>query len=334
MVLDRISQRTLPLQRESPAESKPYLSQDLLTYLGNKRALLPFIGQGLDHISSRLGKSRLSCLDLFAGSGVVSRYMKAYAAHLTSNDFEDYAYAINRCYLSNRRDFDALAYAEARALFMDRLAHDPRRGIIAEHYAPRDDDNIQPGERVFFTRRNAEFIDTARQHIDEMPAHLKQYFLAPLLVRASVHSNTGGMFKGFYKNRQGLGAFGGEGGHALRRIKGHITVPEPLFSNFDCDTRVTRCEATRFARDIGGRYDVVYLDPPYNQHPYGSNYFMLNLILHYAMPAQVSPVSGIPSDWQRSPFNKPRECGSRALQDHRRDRRQLRADVIQQRRLS
>jgi adenine-specific DNA-methyltransferase len=25
--------------------------------------------------------------------------------------------------------------------------------------------------------------------------------------------------------------------------------------------------------------DLAYLDPPYNQHPYGSNYFMLNLIL-------------------------------------------------------
>ena len=24
--------------------------------------------------------------------------------------------------------------------------------------------------------------------------------------------------------------------------------------------------------------DLAYFDPPYNQHPYGSNYFMLNII--------------------------------------------------------
>ncbi len=281
----------------------------MLTYIGNKRALLPFIGEGLQRVRSRLGRSRMSCLDLFAGSGVVSRYMKAFASSLVSNDFEAYAELINRCYLTNRRDFDYLGYMEARTLFLDRLAHDWRRGIIADNYAPKDDDNIQPGERVFFTRRNAEFIDTARQHIDGLPADLRQYFLAPLLVRSSVHNNTGGVFKGFYKNRQGLGAFGGQGGHALRRIKGHIDVPEPIFSAFDCDVQVTRTEATRFAKDIGGSYDVVYLDPPYNQHPFGSNYFMLNLILHYEMPQGLSQVSGIPIDWQRSPFNKPRECG-------------------------
>ena len=239
----------------------------------------------------------------------MSRYLKAFAANLTSNDFEEYAVAVNRCYLANRRDFDYLAYMEARTLFLDRLAHDPRRGIIAENYAPLDDDNIQPGERVFFTRRNAEFIDTARQHIESVPDALQLYFLAPLLVRASVHSNTGGVFKGFYKDRRGVGAFGGQGGHALKRIKGLIDVPEPIFSPYDCAVRVTRCEATRFARDIGGAYDLVYLDPPYNQHPYGSNYFMLNLILRYEMPRRVSRVSGIPVDWQRSAFNQPRACG-------------------------
>jgi adenine-specific DNA-methyltransferase len=50
--------------------------------------------------------------------------------------------------------------------------------------------------------------------------------------------------------------------------------------------------------------DIAYLDPPYNQHPYGSNYFMLNLILDYRKPGQVSDVSGIPSDWNRSLYNK------------------------------
>ena len=27
-----------------------------------------------------------------------------------------------------------------------------------------------------------------------------------------------------------------------------------------------------------GHVNLTYFDPPYNQHPYGSNYFMLNII--------------------------------------------------------
>ena len=33
--------------------------------------------------------------------------------------------------------------------------------------------------------------------------------------------------------------------------------------------------------------DVIYADPPYNQHPYSSNYFMLNLIIINEEPKKV-----------------------------------------------
>lgn len=283
------------------------MSDGLLTYIGNKRALLPFIDKGLRHVKRRLNKKQLACLDLFSGSGVVSRLMKAHSSYLVSNDFEDYAEAINQCYLSNFSDVDWEIYSNERAMLLDCIQNDWRRGFIAENYAPFDETNIQRGERVFFTRRNAEYIDTARQHIDSISPALQVFFVAPLLVRASIHNNTAGVFKGFYKSKHGIGAFGGQGGHALKRIKGKIDIPRPLFSPFECEVRVTKCDAIRFASDIGGYYDIVYMDPPYNQHPYGSNYFMLNLILHYQMPKFISEVSGIPTDWKRSKFNKPHE---------------------------
>jgi adenine-specific DNA-methyltransferase len=49
--------------------------------------------------------------------------------------------------------------------------------------------------------------------------------------------------------------------------------------------------------------DLVYIDPPYNQHPYGSNYFMLNLVVDYTEPPATSRVSGIPLNWRRSDYN-------------------------------
>ncbi len=304
-----VKQFALPIIQESRSDSKDYLADDLLTYIGNKRSLLRFIELGLKQVKSRLGAARLSCLDLFAGSGVVSRLMKSHASYLVSNDVEDYAAAVNCCYLTNRSAFDKCNYDIARAELLNKIRNDWRRGFIATNYAPLDDDNILPGERVFYTRRNAEFIDTARQHIDDIDETLKIFFLAPLIVRSSIHNNTGGVFKGFYKDRKGIGAFGGEGKHALKRIKGKIDVPKPILSHHECDVRVTKCDATRFASQIGGYFDVAYMDPPYNQHPYGSNYFMLNLILTYLRPESISAVSGIPTGWKRSPFNKPQQCG-------------------------
>ena len=51
----------------APLEAPAFLREQLITYIGNKRALLPFIGKGLDYVKKRLNKNRLNCLDLFSG---------------------------------------------------------------------------------------------------------------------------------------------------------------------------------------------------------------------------------------------------------------------------
>lgn len=293
-----------------------YLTSQLITYLGNKRALLHFIGQGLRHIRSRLGCDRLSAFDAFSGSGIVSRYLKRFCHTLYSNDLEPYAEVINRCYLTNADSFDHTAFTPLHQQVTAALADDSqlRPGIIAELYAPRRDDHIQPGERVFYTSRNARFLDTARQLIDTMPEPWRPYLLAPLLAEASIHANTAGVFKGFYKDsRTGLGIFGGRQQDALSRITGPISLPYPLFSRFNCTCHVSSGDSNALAPQLP-EVDVAYLDPPYNQHPYGANYFMLNLLTTYRPPAVVSPVSGIPADWQRSAYNKKREAAE-AMRD-------------------
>jgi adenine-specific DNA-methyltransferase len=290
------------------SENPAFLESELITYIGNKRALLAFIGEGVREVKKRLGKQQLTFLDIFAGSGVVSRFMKAHADRITCNDLERYAAIINGCYLTNHSAVDLRELQQVLQELHTRIAEDWRRGFLAELYAPADDEQVQQGERVFYTRRNAEYLDTARQHIATLPAPLQGYFLAPLLVKASVHNNTAGVFKGFYKNRQGIGAFGGEGAHALSRILRPIMLHLPIFSNFECEVNITQHDAVTFSANNTESFDLVYLDPPYNQHPYGSNYFMLNLIADYIRPEKVSKVSGIPEDWSRSPFNKPQSA--------------------------
>lgn len=250
--------------------------------------------------------------DLFSGSGVVSRLFMHYASQLVANDLELYARVINQCYLGERSPVLVNRLRQAHANILAALDDGAlRSGIVAEHYAPDDDARIQPGERVFYTRRNALFLDTARELIGRQDIDLIPFLLAPLLAEASVHANTAGVFKGFYKDRTtGVGRFGGAHGDALSRITGHISLPFPV--SCECRPRVSLFQTD--ANELVGKLpplDLVYIDPPYNQHPYGSNYFMLNLLCDYRMPDQISEVSGIPGGWNRSDYNRRRVAQDR-----------------------
>ena len=288
-----------------PVENPDYLSRQIITYIGNKRALLGQIGLAVEQVKQRLGKERLAVWDAFSGSGVVSRYLKCHSELLGSSDLEDYAAVIARCYLGNRSVVDWAALeslvAELNARVDEKAA--AGGGFIEELYSPRDESDIRPGERVFYTPDNARRLDCYRQLIADCPADLRDLLLGPLLSQASVHSNTAGIFKGFYKNRRtGIGQYGGTGADALNRIKGQIRLELPVLSNFEGEYWVYQGDANGVARQVKD-LDLAYIDPPYNQHPYGSNYFMLNLLVNYTRPDTVSPVSGIPTDWRRSGYN-------------------------------
>ncbi len=289
----------------TPAEEKNYLTSQVVTYLGNKRALLDFIGTAVQEVQRRLGRDKLAIGDLFSGSGIVARYFKQYASRLVVNDLERYCEVLNQCYLANPSALDLPRLRRLHAGLCRALEGElDTDGFIARMYAPRDENRIERGERVFYTPRNARFIDTARRLIGQLDPADQPFFLAPLLAEASVKNNTSGVFKGFYKDaRTGIGQFGGTGRNALSRICCEITLPFPVFSSSECPVEIYRGDALEAARGLEP-LDLVYLDPPYNQHPYGSNYFMLNLICDYREPVDPSAVSGIPRVWNRSVYNR------------------------------
>ena len=295
--------RYRPDSADCGGENPEYLSEQIITYLGNKRALLAFIGRAVNAVRRELGRERLSMLDVFSGTGIVSRYFKRFASRLYVNDLESYCRLISSCYLANRSGIDMALLEDALADLKCRVERNLHGGFITELYAPRDEAAIRKGERVFYTIRNAMLIDTARQEIALMPEDLQKFFLGPLIYGASVHNNTCGVFKGFYKNSLGIGQYGGSGRNALTRIKGDIELTLPVFSNYCCDYQIFQKDALDACLEMPEEVDLAYLDPPYNQHPYGSNYFMLNLILDYKRPRRISAVSGIPSDWRHSKYN-------------------------------
>lgn len=284
-------------------ECPEYISKQVLTYLGNKRLLLGDIQKLIDKVKSNTGKRKLRIFDAFSGSGIVSRLMKSNASYLAVNDLEDYASVISRCYLSNRSDIDMDCLSDIILEMNSKVDNDFPKGFIEELYSPQDDLHITKSDRVFYTKHNARRLDNYRRLINEYPTEFNNLLLGPLLSKASIHTNTSGMFKSFYKNKNtGIGQYGGTNSNALNRIKGEIDLELPVLSNFECDYEVFQDDTNKVSTELK-ELDLVYIDPPYNQHPYGSNYFMLNLIVNYEEPKNISRVSGIPKEWNRSGYN-------------------------------
>lgn len=287
-------------------ENEKFLTEQIITYLGNKRKLLDNITKEVETILDELGVEKAKICDLFSGSGIVARKLKQYASTIYANDLEEYSYVINDCYLSNKEDFNESFYNEC----LDKILSEPLiEGVITTHYAPKDDNNIQEGERAFYTHRNAMIIDTIRVAIDKhVPRSYKKYFIAPLLYEASVHANTSGVFKGFYKSKtKDVGKFGGEGENALERIMGKIELKKPILSDNTSNVKLFQEDANILVKHLKG-LDITYIDPPYNQHPYGSNYFMLNTIIDNKVGTDISKVAGIPKGWNKSSYNKKNEA--------------------------
>jgi adenine-specific DNA-methyltransferase len=285
------------------------LTSQLITYIGNKRKLIPFLYKGFLRVRENLNKEKLIVFDGFAGSGAVSRLLKIFAKELHVNDLKDYAETLNRAYLANKSEVNL----EQLKKYIDWLNKNKLKGtdapgFIETNYAPKDDNNVQPGERVFYTNINAKIIDNLRRLIEKVPKEYRHFCLASLLVKASIHTNTSGVFKGFHK-RNGVGHFGGRGENALERIKKEIELEMPELSDFECPVYIYKQDINQLVKDPKlPVFDLAYYDPPYNQHPYGSNYFMLNII-NSGKPVEIQDgISGIAKEWNRSAYNKRKEA--------------------------
>ena len=315
----------------------PFLKQQLITYMGNKRKLLTHIEGAMAYVQEALDGRPISFADTFSGSGVVSRLaitsvsnvedtnMKR-VKHLIANDLAHYAHISNQCYL---REPDPETQAHIHSLIdqanaLADICSDDYNGTnayVAKYWAPQDDDNIQAGERCYFTQTNARRIDAIRDFIasERVPVALEPFLLAPLLAECSMHTNTNGQFAAFYKDEDGVGAFGGKKKIDCKRITQLITLPYPLWNGSvsgDGTVSLHRKDAQAWADDEAGNdtdIDLAYLDPPYNKHPYSIYYFLLDIIAIWDKTVDIpDSYRGQPKTWVKSPFNST-TCAKDAL---------------------
>lgn len=265
----------------------PYLTHQLIPYIGSKRRLLPLISEAISLTGCRSGVF----LDLFSGSGAVSRLAKTIGFRVISNDWEPYTEFINRAFIAVNEApaFRRLGGMQAAFDILNSLKG--VSGYISRHYCPEDDENYDvTRERMFYTQQNGRRIDAIREQIaawsasGEINAEEEAVLLAPLIYQASYCSNTSGVFKGYHKG------WGGATATALYRIRSVLTLTPPLFWDNGLENAVTRLDANAAAKEFV--CDVAYIDPPYNQHQYGANYHLLNTVALWDKPPVSPRISG------------------------------------------
>jgi len=288
-----------------------YLSRQLIAYIGNKRSLLPFLARVFTRLTD--ATETVTFLDPFCGSGSVSRLGKYLGYRVLANDWEPYARIVTECHVAvDKNELEGLFLSRGGAAAVFEAINtagsnnrDP--GYITCHYAPsRTDSADYRYERLFYTRENALFIDGARDLIEEWfprEGREKIILLSSLLYQAATHANTSGVFKAYHKG------FGGHGKDALKRIMQPMKLEIPLVINSGGDFKCEACsmDAVKF---VEGRSCLLcYLDPPYNNHQYGSNYFMLNSIALWDKPEismargednRLREKAGIRKDWVKT----------------------------------
>ena len=275
-----------------------YINQHMFTYLGNKRKLLGGIEAVVLEVKNMLGKDKIRVLDGFTGSTVVARMLAGHASELHANDLELYSYIAAKCFLE-KPTYEQTCRIAQHILNMSEASLTP--GFITEMYAPKDTQNIQQGERCFFTHENALCIDTWRNYIDRhVEEDIKHWCLCPILTQMSLRANTYGHFKAFSK-RDDIGTFELCGERVTVPMRLHQVIYNPHDCQVFCHNESTNDLLEKLPKDS---LDLIYLDPPYNEHEYGAFYFLHNVVCKNERPVNVNAVTGLPRERTKSAYNK------------------------------
>jgi adenine-specific DNA-methyltransferase len=225
----------------------------MIKYLGSKRTLIPALTQ-----LGRASEAK-TALDLFTGTTRVAQAFKKLGMNVTASDVASYAESFGKTWIE----------LDANAVNQDQLS-----SALATL-------NRLPGEAGYFTQKfcvearyfqpqNGERVDAIRARIesDYRESWLYYPLLTSLILAADRVDSTTGIQMAFLK------------GWATRSAnKLELRDPELIAG----PGQSVRGDALVLAKDLPA-VDLAYLDPPYNQHRYFSNYHIWESLVRWDKP--------------------------------------------------
>jgi adenine-specific DNA-methyltransferase len=255
-----------------------------MNYIGSKLSLLDFIEKSISKVA---GKDYSVFCDLFAGTGAVGLHFKKLGKQVYSNDVQYYSYVLNRHYIGNHRflefkglagdlpDLKEIRIDERKNLVCDHLSNlKGINGFIYRNYCVGGTQN-QEYERQYFSDENGKRCDAIRTKIEIWKDKKKitddeyYFLLASLLESVDKQANTASVYGAFLKKLK----------QSAQKL--FVLKPAQLIIN-DQHHHVFNEDINNLTEKIKG--DVLYLDPPYNQRQYATNYHMLETIAKYDEP--------------------------------------------------
>ena len=235
-----------------------------MRYIGNKTKLLEFLKES---IFSTLKENNIELneiehfYDLFSGTGSVAEHFKN-DFNVVGNDILVSSYIITQAKL-----LPEIPSSEFFQEIFDNINLKSTQGFITEKYS-------EGSNRLYFSKENGMKIDGVRLYLEENKDRLKEeeYYYLLYCILEQIHrvSNTTGVYGAYLKKLSS---------NALKKI--NIEKIPIIKSSFQHKCYNTDC--INIINEIGEK-DIIYIDPPYNERQYGSNYHLLETIVKYDNP--------------------------------------------------
>jgi len=233
-----------------------------MNYIGSKLKLSSWIQE---EVQNRVGadlSEKIFC-DMFAGTGIVGRTFKKEVKQVISNDLEHYSYVLNKNYIENNKNI------QNKESYIEKLNNLPLidTGFVYKNYCMGSG-----SQRQYFSDENGKKVDTIRTKIkqwkdnNEIDSNLYYFLLTSLVESADKVANTASVYGAFLK-------------HIKKSASKELILKPAYYLEDEKLHKVYNMDSNDLIKEIKG--DILYLDPPYNQRQYSSNYHMLNTITQY-----------------------------------------------------
>ncbi len=225
----------------------------MIKYLGSKRALVPVLGE------MAVATGALTAVDLFTGTTRVAQEFKRRGLHVTAVDIASYSGVLSDCYVATDAtvvDLEELDDA------LGRLAALPgRRGYFTETFCER---------ARFFQPVNGMRVDAIRDALeqDHRNSPLFPVLLTSLMQAADRVDSTTGQQMAYLKQ------WAPRSFNQLQ-LRRPALLPGP--------GRTVVGDAMTVVDELPP-VDLMYLDPPYNQHRYFTNYHVWETLVRWDAP--------------------------------------------------
>ena len=229
----------------------------MIKYIGSKRALLGQVGAVIQAVMPEGG----TVCDLFSGSSRVGHHMKKLGYRVWSNDHNAYAHTLATAYVQADREL----WAEKAEAVLAELREVPAKaGWFTRMFCE---------EARFFHPDNGARIDAMREHIETMDLEpdLKAVVLVSLMEAADRVDSTAGLQMAYMKQWAP---------RALKPLQLRLPDLVPAVQGGPC--KATQADAVDIAPQIDA--ELVYMDPPYNQHSYLANYHCWESLILWDKP--------------------------------------------------